>query len=80
MGDAELMTWAICGVFLCPSVAIVLTWLVLGIAHIVDRVRRNLDECRRSRRTLEEHRFRIEARFARRRRYPAAGGCGGWWR
>jgi hypothetical protein len=73
-----LTDWAACGFLLAAPAALLLTWLALGVVHVAVWVRRDLDEHRRVRREREQEAFDVEARFARRRRYPAAGGV--WWR
>lgn len=73
-----LTDWAACCFMLAAPAALLLTWLALGVVHVAAWVRRELDERERVRREREQAAFDGEARFARRRRYPAAGGV--WWR
>ena len=72
------LDWAACSVFLAAPVALLLTWILFGVVHVVTVVRRVLDERERVRREIEQAWFDVEARAARRRRYPAAGGVGFW--
>jgi hypothetical protein len=68
-----LTDWAACGFLLAAPAALLLTWLALGVVHVAAWVRRAFDERCRVRREREQEAFDVEARFARRRRYPAAG-------
>jgi hypothetical protein len=65
---------------LAAPAALLLTWIALGVVHVAVWVRRTLAELERVRLEREQAAFDGEARAARRRRYPAAGGGLGFWR